>query len=48
MYNGVLVLPVLKKATIIGSMDNLAVIVDAKQFEDIEVYANKTISVIKT
>ena len=47
MYNGVLVLPVPKEATIIGFADDLAVVVVAKQPEDVEMYANETISAIK-
>lgn len=48
MYNGILVLPVPTETTIIRYADVLAVVVVAKQPENVEVYVNETISLIKT
>lgn len=47
MCNGLLRLPVSKEATVINFADDLAVVVDEKQSEDVEVYINETISAIK-
>lgn len=47
MYNGMLLLPLSKQTTVIDFADGLVAFAVAKQFENVEVYANKAFRAIK-
>lgn len=48
MYNRMIVFSVQEEATIIGFTDDLAVLVAAKDLDDVEVYATQMVKATKT